>query len=67
LNTVPNENSDIKVSVIVLTYNHEKFIRKTLDSILSQQVNFKFEVIVGDDASPDSTADIIREYHAKIP
>lgn len=67
MNTFPNENSEIKVSVIVLTYNHEKFIRKTLDSILSQQVNFTFEVIVGDDASPDSTADIIREYHAKYP
>jgi len=67
LNTLPNENSDIKVSVMVLTYNHEKFIRKTLDSILSQQVNFKFEVIVGDDASTDSTAEIIREYYAKYP
>ena len=52
---------------MVLTYNHEKFIRKTLDSILSQQVNFKFEVLVGDDASPDATAEIIKEYYAKYP
>ncbi len=65
--SIIDKNSDIKVSVIVVTYNHEKFIRKTLDSILSQQVNFKFEVLVGDDASPDLTADIIREYHAKYP
>ena len=52
---------------MVLTYNHEKFIRKTLDSILSQQVNFKFEVLVGDDASPDATAEIVKEYYAKYP
>jgi glycosyltransferase involved in cell wall biosynthesis len=57
----------IKVSVIVHTYNHEKFIRQTLDSILSQEVNFKYEVIVGDDASPDSTPQIIQEYQAKFP
>jgi glycosyltransferase involved in cell wall biosynthesis len=57
----------IKVSVIVHTYNHEKFIRQTLDSILSQAVNFQYEVIVGDDASPDSTPQIIQEYQAKFP
>lgn len=57
----------IKVSVMVLTYKHENFIRKTLDSILSQQVNFPFEILVGDDASPDGTAAIIKEYHEKYP
>jgi len=57
----------VKVSVMVLTYKHEKFIRKTLDSILSQKVNFKFEVLVGDDASPDNTQAIIKEYYQKYP
>ena len=57
----------IKVSVIVHTYNHEKFIRQTLDSILCQEVNFQYEVIVGDDASPDSTPQIIQEYQSKFP
>ena len=57
----------IKVSVIVHTYNHEKYIRQTLDSILNQQVNFEFEVIVGDDASPDDTPKIIQEYQQKFP
>jgi glycosyltransferase involved in cell wall biosynthesis len=42
----------IKVSVIVHTYKHENYIRQTLDSIVNQQVNFEYEVIVGDDASP---------------
>ncbi|MEA5457483.1 glycosyltransferase family 2 protein [Arcicella sp. LKC2W] len=57
----------IKVSVIVHTYNHENFIRQTLDSILNQEVNFEYEVIVGDDASPDSTPQIIKEYQQKFP
>jgi glycosyltransferase involved in cell wall biosynthesis len=57
----------IKVSVMVLTYKHERFIRKTLDSILSQKVNFHFEILVGDDASPDNTQAIIKEYHQKYP
>ncbi|PWK26575.1 glycosyltransferase involved in cell wall biosynthesis [Arcicella aurantiaca] len=57
----------IKVSVIVHTYNHENYIRQTLDSILNQQVNFEYEVIVGDDASPDSTPQIIKEYQQKFP
>ena len=57
----------IKVSVIVHTYNHEKYIRQTLDSILNQQVNFDYEVIIGDDASPDSTPQIIQEYQSRFP
>ena len=56
----------VKVSVIVHTYNHENYIRQTLDSILNQQVNFEFEVIVGDDASPDSTPKIIQEYQGAL-
>ena len=55
------------VSVSVITYNHEKYIRQCLDGILMQNVNFPYEVLVHDDASPDGTADIIREYEAKYP
>jgi glycosyltransferase involved in cell wall biosynthesis len=56
-----------KVSVMVLTYNHANYIRQTLDSIVTQKTNFPFEILVGDDASTDSTAEIIREYHARYP
>jgi glycosyltransferase involved in cell wall biosynthesis len=55
------------VSVSVITYNHEKYIRQCLDGILMQNVNFPYEILVHDDASPDGTADIIREYEAKYP
>lgn len=56
------EENDVMVSVIVLTYNHEKYIRQALDSILLQEVDFKYEILVGDDASTDTTAVIIRDY-----
>ncbi len=50
------------VSICVVTYNHEKFIRECIESILSQETNFDFEVIIGDDASSDRTPVIIKEY-----
>lgn len=56
-----------KLSILCITYNHEKFIRQTLDSFVMQKTNFPFEVLVHDDASTDKTADIIREYEKKYP
>ena len=61
------DENDIKVSVYCLAYNHEKFIRNTLDGFVSQKTNFKYEVIIHDDASTDNTTNIIREYEEKYP
>ena len=60
-------NENILVSVITLAYNHEKYIRQCLEGIVHQKTNFKFELIIHDDASTDKTADIIREYQEKFP
>lgn len=57
----------IKVSVIILTYNHERFIRQTIDNVLNQQTDFEYEIIIGDDASTDSNPRIIEEYQARFP
>lgn len=57
----------IKVSILCLAYNHEKYIGKTLDSFINQDTNFQFEVIVHDDASTDNTTKIIKEYQKKYP
>ncbi len=56
-----------KVSVVVATYNQEKYIGHTLESIVTQKVNFEYEVIVGDDCSPDGTADVVRKYAEQYP
>ncbi len=60
-------NDEIMVSVSCMVYNHEKYLRKCLDGFVNQKTNFKFEVFVHDDASTDSSAEIIREYQSKYP
>ena len=60
-------DNKVKVSVVVITYKQEQFIGHTLESIVSQKTNFKFEVLVGEDRSPDNTAAIVREYAEKYP
>ena len=60
-------NTDIIVSICCIAYNQEKYIRQCLDSFMMQKTNFKFEVLINDDASTDGTADIIREYEQKYP
>ena len=60
-------NNNILVSVICTAYNHEKYIEEAIKGIVSQETNFKYEIIVHDDASTDRTADIIREYEKKYP
>lgn len=55
------------VSVIVLTYNHEKYIAGALDSILMQKGDFSIEILVGDDASQDGTVEILKRYQKKYP
>lgn len=59
--------SEILVSVLCTTYNHEKFIEEALKGILNQKTNFRYEVIVHDDASTDKTQQIIRAYEKKYP
>lgn len=61
------DNKKIKLSILCISYNHEKFIRKALDGFLMQKTNFPFEIIIHDDASTDKTSDIIRKYAEKYP
>jgi len=50
------------VSVCIITYNHEKFISQTLNSVLMQKTSFTFEVVIGEDYSTDNTRSICEEY-----
>lgn len=52
----------VKVTVLVVTYNHEPYIRKALESVVCQKTDFEYEIIVHDDVSNDGTTEIIREY-----
>lgn len=59
--------NDILVSIVCLTYNHEKYIQQTLESFMNQKTNFNFEIIIHDDASTDNTKKIIMQYAEKFP
>lgn len=55
------------VSILCDAFNHEKFIRETLEGFLNQETNFPFEIIIHDDASTDKTALIIKEFLDQYP
>lgn len=55
------------VSVCCLAYNHEDYIARALESLVSQETDFPYEIIVHDDASTDRTAEILRDYEARYP
>ena len=57
--------NDILVSIWCTTYNHELYIKDALEGFLAQKTNFKYEIIVHDDASTDRTAEIVKEYEQK--
>lgn len=60
-----NDSAPIKLSVLVVSYNHVNYIGEALDSILAQQVDFPMEIVVADDCSTDQTAEIIRCYQVE--
>ncbi|UJF29147.1 glycosyltransferase family 2 protein [Kaistella sp. 97-N-M2] len=59
--------NEIIVSISCLTYNHGPYIRQCLDGFMMQQCDFKFEVLINDDASTDGTQNIIKEYQERYP
>ena len=57
-----NNEKEVKVTVICVIYNQERYLEKCLDGIAEQKTNFPFEVILHDDASTDKSPDIIKKY-----
>lgn len=50
------------VSVTIITYKQEEYIEQCIESVLAQKVNFPYEIIIGDDMSPDKTRAICQSY-----
>jgi glycosyltransferase involved in cell wall biosynthesis len=55
----------IDISVCIITYNHQKFIAKAIDSVLMQSTEYNIEIILGDDCSTDCSTDICKSYEDK--
>jgi|SRR5690554_1094478 len=55
------------VSILCVTYNHEKFIRGCLESLVNQECDFAYEILIHDDASTDNTQTIIKEFQKLYP
>ena len=56
-----------KVSVCLITYAHENYLDTCLQNILNQEVDFAYEIIIGEDCSPDKTAEIVKRYAEQFP
>ena len=66
-NTLTASRTDIKVSVLMITYNQERFIAQALDSVLAQVTDFRYEVVIGEDCSTDRTREILLGYQKAHP
>lgn len=55
------------VSVFIVAYNHEAFIAQTIESVLEQDFNEPYEILISDDASTDKTVEICRTYQDRYP
>ena len=57
----------VLVSVWMIAYNHENYIREAIDSILMQETDFDYEIVIGEDCSTDNTRAILLEYKKQFP
>ncbi|MCP3429119.1 glycosyltransferase [Opacimonas viscosa] len=76
LNAPPSEADVIKhwkytdkvyVSIVCTTFNQEKYIRDAIESFLAQETEYRFEIVIHDDASTDSTQCVIKKYQRNYP
>jgi glycosyltransferase involved in cell wall biosynthesis len=57
----------MKVSVCIVTYNHARWIGQAVESALAQQVDFDYEIVIGEDRSTDGTREIVEGLAAANP
>ena len=56
-----------KVSVLMLAYNHEPYLRDAIEGVLMQDAEFPFELVIAEDCSTDSTLGLVMEYQRRYP
>jgi len=63
----PQMDRRVKVSVLVMTYNHRSYIKHALDSALEQQTDFDYEIVISEDCSTDGTRELVIDYQRRYP
>jgi glycosyltransferase involved in cell wall biosynthesis len=62
-----SNSEELMVSVDMITYKHEQFLAQAIEGVLMQETNFRYELIIADDCSPDNTASIVNHYIKNHP
>jgi len=62
-----NELNQPLVSIVMIAYNVEHYIEKAIESVLSQKVDFIYELVIGEDCSTDNTREIALKYESEYP
>jgi len=57
----------MKLSVVMITYNHERYIAQAIESALAQKVNFPYEIVIGEDCSTDGTRAVVADFARRYP
>lgn len=60
-------NKNPIVTILMPTYNHERYISQAIESVLAQKTNYPYELLIHDDCSTDSTLAIAQNYTTKHP
>jgi glycosyltransferase involved in cell wall biosynthesis len=63
----PRQDAAVAISVLVVTYNHARFVRKALDGALAQRLPQPFEILISEDCSTDGTREIVQGYAESHP
>jgi glycosyltransferase involved in cell wall biosynthesis len=61
------ENNEMTLSVLMVTYNHESYIARSIESVLAQKTTFPIQLVIGEDRSTDGTAAIVKQYADRYP
>jgi len=61
---IPNKPT---ISVFMLAYNHEPYIAQSIESIMTQETNLNYELVIGEDCSTDNTKAVIKVYMERYP
>lgn len=62
-----DREEEVMLTVSMTVYNHEEYIEHAIQSVLMQNVDFKYELLIGEDCSPDQSYEICRKYADENP